>query len=203
MNLPHQSSSPVPSGLGNNQQNFVHLKGLIFAEYNFIYHINDGYFVTDLSKFRNKTQLLFQKISNKIMQLNLMIVDSIFPILLADVVLDTFLKGVSSFHQYTISKNKIIINDTEFDSEYLKYKFLYFIHHLLFSDIASNKIYKGEIDPSKIYYHRNDKNEIQYFSIFEQNQLQDLMFQKMNLEIVSNKSFITNGEANICFRIIY
>ncbi|MBK9330957.1 MAG: HpaII family restriction endonuclease [Ignavibacteria bacterium] len=201
MSIDTQFISPKPTN--KYTPNYIHLKRITFAEYNFIYHINDGYSINDLSKFSNKTQLLFQKISSKVMQMNLMIVDSIFPLLLADVVLDTFLKGVSSFHQYTVSKDKIIISDTEFGSEYLKYKFWYFIHHLLYSDIAGKKIYKGEIDSSNIYYLKNDKNEIQYFSILEQNQLQELMFHKMNLEIVSEKSFTAKDKANICFRIFY
>lgn len=134
------------------QPKFIHLKGVTFAEYNFVYHINDGYTIKHLSKFNDKHQLLFQKISSKVKQMNLMIVDSIFPILLAGVVLEIFMNGVSSFHEFTISKNKILISNTEFDRDYLKYKFKKFIHYLLFSNIASEEVCKGNIEIDKIYY---------------------------------------------------
>ena len=82
---------------GIQPSDFIHLKGKIFGEYNFIYHINDGYNPKDLSSFHAKHQLLFQKISDRTAQTNLMIVDSVFPIILADIVLEVFLKKVRHF----------------------------------------------------------------------------------------------------------
>jgi hypothetical protein len=201
MNISASTFSPILGG--TKSPNFIHLKDITFAEYNFVYRINDGYSVKHLSKFNDKHQLLFQKVSGKAKQMNLMIVDSIFPILLADVVLDTFLNNVSSFSQYSTSKNKIVINDTEFNREYLEYKFKYFIHYLLFSNIASDEACKGNIETDKIYYQKGQSRKLQYFSIFEQKELQDLMFQKLTLKINPDKSFITKDEASICLALLF
>lgn len=63
--------------------------------------------------------------SKKLKQMNLMLIDSIFPLILADVVLDTFLNKINSFYNYTKSKNKIIIYDSKFDSNYLELRVLF------------------------------------------------------------------------------
>jgi len=49
--------------------------------------------------------LLFQKFENKIQQMNLVLVDSYFPIILADLPLEVFINRVESFTEY-IEANK-------------------------------------------------------------------------------------------------
>lgn len=182
--------------------NFIHLKKYTFAEFNFIYHINDGFSIEHLSKFNGMHQLLFQKIDNKIYQMNLMVVDSIFPLILADVVLETFLNNISSFYDYTKYKKRIVINDMEFKRSYLEYKFKNFIHYLIYSNISSEKVFKGLIFANKIYYLKNEKNELHYYSIYEQKEFQELLFKKIKLVINYEKSFIYKGKANLCFKIV-
>lgn len=186
-----------------NIKDFTNLKEKLFAEYMFVYRINDEYSVTDLSSFHSKHQLLFQKISEKIKQVNLMIVDSCFSILLSDVVLDVLLNDVTSFAQYVTRKKKIIISDVEFDQTYIKYKLIDFTHHLLYSNISPGEICKGNVDPNKIFCLEDQNKEIQYYTIFERNELQELLFNKMTIEIDFSKSFIHKTNANICFRILF
>ncbi len=194
----------IPSVLNeSNLHNFIHLKGKVFAEYTFIYHINDGFSIKKLSNFSDKYQFLFKKISSKVKQLNLMLVDTIFPILLADVVLDVFLKNISSFSEYSNSKKAITINDTTFDKKNMEYKFKYFIHRLLQSNIATEEIYKGIIKADKIYYLKNQNKEIEFYTIYEQNELIDLLFHKMTLEINLGKSSINKNEVNICLKMFF
>jgi len=185
----------------SHQPNFIHLKDKIFAEYNFIFHINDGYLINALSNFNSKDQLLFQKIKSKTLQLNLMMVDSIFPLILADVTLEVFLNGIRSFHEYAQLKNKIVINDLKLECNYLEYKFKNFIHYLLFSDIASQTTFKGIINLDRVYYLKNKIEELKYYSIFEQKEIQELLYINARLEINIDKSFINDDKANICLTI--
>lgn len=199
MTLIPQSFLPIQNE--KNQPNFIHLKNKTFAEYNFIYHINDGYIVKELMKFNDRNQLLFQKISNKVMQMNLMIVDSVFPLLLSDVVLFVLLNKSESFHNYINANKRIFISNKEYNIDLLKYKFRQFIHYLLYSDIASEIVFTGSIDSYKVYYLKDVKGELKYYSIYEQNELQELMFNRMKLEINFKKSIIRKDEAEICLRI--
>src|SRR5690242_11629687 len=106
------------------QPNFIHLNKLIFANYKIIYHINDSYKIKNLSSVHSKHILLFQKFSNKVQQMNLIIVDDIFPILLADVALSSLLNNISSFNDYAlIADKKLLLIDTINNKDYFKYKF--------------------------------------------------------------------------------
>lgn len=188
---------------GIKKKNFIRLKDKTFAEYKFIYHINDGYSIKKLSDFSSKHQLLFQRMGNKIQQINLMLVDSVFPLILVDLVQEVFLKRVESILQYIDSKNKIVIEDTQFDKNYLRYKFDNFIHLLLYSNIASDKVCKSDFKADKIYYLNNTKGVIMYYSIYDLKELQDLLLQKMKLEINIDKSYIKNKNASLYMKIRY
>lgn len=201
MNLSNQITSSVSTC--KNQHNFIHLREKIFAEYNFVYHINDGYSIKELLKFNSKGQLLFQKINSKVKQMNLILVESIFPILLADIALEVFINKISSFSQYVTSRKRIAINDFEYDSDLLKYKLKYFIYFLLFSNIATEQICEGNIEPDNIYYLKNKRKEIQYYSFYERKELQDMLFQEITLKIDMDKSSIANKEANICLKVLF
>ena len=126
------------------ESKFIHLKGKAFAEYKIIYHINDGYSIKELSRFTANYQLLFQKFSSKIQQMNLMYIDSIFPIHLADVARETLLKGVSSFREYSLLKKEFIVISARRDTDYFRIKFYDFILQLLFSNIDLEEPYHVE-----------------------------------------------------------
>ncbi|MBK5285041.1 MAG: HpaII family restriction endonuclease [Bacteroidia bacterium] len=181
--------------------NYIHLKDKVFAEYNLIYHINDSYSIKQLSKVRYKEQLLFQKLSSKIQQMNLMLVDSIFSIHLADIVLETFLNKISTFKEYINLKKDFIVISAKRDKDYFNYKFNSFINYLLYSNIASEQVYKGEMETDKVYYLKSESGEIDYYPIFRQGELQNLLLEKMLLQINLNKSSISQEEATLCFKI--
>ena len=130
---------------------FMNLRNKIFAKYFIKYRINDLYSINEITKFRSKHQLLFQKIENINQQVNLAIVDSVFANILADVLLEVFLNNISTFNQYISTKNKISLVDKKDELIYFKYKFFNFIHFLLYSEIALNKTFKGEISSDRVY----------------------------------------------------
>ena len=189
--------------LEDRKSTYVNLHNRIFAEYVFIYRISDNYNVNDLHGFSSKYQLFFQKIKSKNQQLNLMFVDSIFTNILADVVLEVFIENANSFNDYINSKYKIKIVEEKQEERYFKYKFSDFINMLLYSDIASEQIYKGAEQTDRVYCVKNNLGELEYFSIYERVTLQLKLLQELVLEIDFNLSSISNQEVELCFRIRY
>ena len=181
--------------------NFIHLKGKVFAEYKIIYHINDGYAIKELNRFSSKYQLLFQKFNSKIQQVNLMYVDSIFPIHLADVALEVFLNRITSFQGYASLEKQFIVIDNQRDVFYFRRKFYDFILHLLFSNIAANKFFNEEIERDNIYYLKNELSEIEYYSFYRQRELQAILFDKMLLQINLDSSFIKKQDLVLCLTL--
>lgn len=181
--------------------NFIHLKQLVLGEYNFIYHTNDGHKITRLWKFSSKHQLLFQKLENKVQQMNLMLVDSVFPVLLADIVLEVFLNKVRSLKEYK-EKAKIDLGlRIPVDEKYLKYKFKDFLELSLYSNISSKHVCNGDMDTSKVFYFKDNEGELKYYSMYERFLLFDHLVDTMQLKIDFKKSFIHGAEVSLCLSI--
>lgn len=185
-----------------NPKNFIHLKEKILGEYIFIYHINDGYSIKNLSKFEYKEQLLFQKIENKRQQHNLMLIDSKFPIILADIVLEVFINDIENFTQYECTQCLIFPIDREFDKHYIKYKIKYFIQHLLYRNIGQLDNTANVLDLDKIFYRQNDLKEMEYFSVYEFEKLEELLFGNIRLEVDKKLSKVKNDNVNLRFRLV-
>ncbi|MES2617309.1 MAG: HpaII family restriction endonuclease [Bacteroidota bacterium] len=185
----------------NQSPTFIHLKNQLFGSYNFIFKINDSYSINEISKLKSKHQFLFQKIENKNQQLNLIYVDSVFANILADLTLEVLLKKVHSFQGYIDSKFKIKLVEPEDEIRYFTYKFSDFIHLLLYSDIAANKIYTDEIYTDRVFCLKENNQDIEFFSIYEQQELKNRLLNEMKLEIDFSLSSISENEANICLKI--
>lgn len=182
---------------------FVILNNITFARYIFVYKVNSGYSTNELSKFHSKHQLLFHKLENKNQHLNLMFVDSVFANILADVTLEVFLNKIDSFARYSSSKNKIRLVAEKDESRYFKYKFFSFIHMLLYSDIATKNIFKGQEFFDRVYCLKNIFGEIAYFSIYEQTTLQEKLLDELKLDIDFSSSSISKQEVKLCLKISY
>lgn len=180
---------------------FINLSNKTFAEYSFVYSINDTYSINELTKFSNKQQLLFQRIKNQNQNLNLLFVDSVFSNILADLTLEVFINNTKTFNQYLSSINKIKLVDEKNEQQFYKYKFFNFIHFLLYSEIALNKIYDGEINTDIVYCQKNTSGEIEYFSIYDQAELQLKLLDDLQLEINMDSSNISNQIITLCLRI--
>jgi hypothetical protein len=182
---------------------FLPLTHKTFAEYTFVYRINDGYSINEISKITNKHQLLFQKLESKNQQLNLMFVDSAFASILADVALEVCIGSISSFSQYVISKNKIKVVDEKEEDRFFKFKFCNFIYLLLYSDISSKTVFNGETFTVSVYCLKNKFGELEYFSIYEQSKLQLKLLEELNLQIDFHASSVVNEETKLHLIIKY
>ena len=133
--------------------------------------------------------------------MNLMIIDSVFPIHLADVARETLLNGVSSFQEYSFRQKDFIVISAKRDAGYFRIKFFDFILQLLFSNIALEEPFQIESKRENIYYLKNETNEIDYYTYYDQRKLQELLFEKMRLEIDKANSSITKDEVTLCLKI--
>lgn len=177
---------------------FINLKNKTFAKYCIEYRINDL-----SNKFRSKHQFLFQNIVNTNQHVNLIFVDSAFANILADLTLEVFLNNITTFNQYIYTNNKINIVENKNENIYFKYKFYNFIHLLLYSEIALNKPFKGDIFSDRVYCSKNTTNEIEYYSFYDQTELQLKLLDDLQLEIDLGLSSITNKKVKLCLRIFH
>lgn len=191
----------MESIFGIKTEEFEVLNGKIFAEYVIEYHINDCFSIKNLDGFYSKHQLLFQKYSSRIQQMNLVLIDSYFPLILADVALETFFKKVNTFREYVKSNRAVISIENVNDEDYLKYKFSNFIHQMLYTEISSKNVCKGELNTKKVFCLRNSFGELEFYSIFEYSKLEDLLFDKLKIEIDLLKSSIAGQHVKMNFII--
>jgi hypothetical protein len=187
------------------QTEYIKLNNKVFAKYTLIYslrvqHVPVGY-ISNINLLKDKNQLVFNNLENKIQEHNLIFVDSFFLDLLADLTLEVFINKVRSFNEYLESKPKI--NLPRIDHDYLKYKFFNFINLLLYSEIASNRVYRGDLKNHKVYCLKNKLNTLEFFSIYEQTSLQLKLLEELKLEIDSKKSGIFNSELKLVLKISY
>lgn len=182
---------------------FIALNNKLVAEYFLIFRINDSYSINEISKFKNKHQLLFQKVEDKSQQLNLMFVDSVFVNILADLALEVLLKNISSIQEYILSKEKIKLVEDLNEVNYFRYKFSDFIHLVLFGDISSAKQFNHELFTDRVFCLKNISGELEYFSIYEQKELQAKLLNESKVEIDYNVSSISNQGVKLCLRFIF
>ncbi len=181
----------IPTTISENLD-FIKLTNRKLAEYNIIYHINDGFKTSDFQNFKFKEQLLFQKFENHNQQLNLMLVDSVFPIILADIALLVFLGKIKSLDNYINSDERItfprIVNDIVFSPSKIKG----FINALMYGEVGGDDSWNGETNNQRIFCRRNSNGELEYYSIYDRKELFELLINKMILEIESIEWFNDN-----------
>lgn len=180
---------------------FVHLKKMELAEYGIVYRINDCYDVTELSDFRLKHQLLFQHFVNIQQQRNLMYVDSVFPLILADLGLDVFLKKIKSFEAYVPAQKQFSAPDLLDAGLYYNYKLRDFIEFLLYSDIAQTQKCTGIRNYDKIFGAAGTEDELEFYTLYERLKLYDYLMANMHLEIDLQKSGMTENEVTLYLKI--
>lgn len=117
-------------------------------------------------------------ISNRLLRLNLMLVDSKFPEILAETAL-----SANTLEQCTLEQivAELILHSQfskEYAARYNQYKINSFLQLLLFSNLATNDVCKGVIDYSRVYLYKTKQGDLHYFSIYDQNKLFNLIQQQ-------------------------
>ncbi|MCK6640982.1 MAG: HpaII family restriction endonuclease [Bacteroidia bacterium] len=108
-------------------------------------------------------------ISNQLLRLNLKLVDSKFPEILAEAAL-----RANTLEQCTLEQIVAeLISHSHFSKEYAaryyQHKINSFLQLLLYSNLATNEDCKGVIDSSLVYLYKTKQGDLRYFSIYDQN----------------------------------
>lgn len=143
-------------------------------------------FECEVDSMREKIKIA--GISNELLRLNLMLVDSKFPEILAEAALRTNALDKCTLVQIVAE----LISHSHFNNEYApryyQYKINSFLQLLLYSNLASNEVCKGVIDSSLVYLYKTKQGDLHYFSIYDQNKLFNLIQQ----QCVCKSSMVTD-----------
>jgi hypothetical protein len=180
---------------------FINLKNHVLAEYKLIYRINDCYKIKDVEFFNDKHQLLFQKIDSKILHLNLIYCDSIFPNILSDIALEVFINKINCIEDYINSKTKANITTHIRPKLYLLLKFYSFVYLLLYSDINQKKTSQGFINTSKVYCYKNKKQNITFYEYTMNPKLREFLKDKIKFEINFEKTRLERRKLKLNLKI--
>lgn len=128
-------------------------------------------------------------ISNQLLHLNLIMVDSKFPEILAEAALNA-----NTLEECTLGQIMAeLISHSHFSKEYAvryyQYKINSFLQLLLYSNLAKNEVCKGVIDSSLVYLYKTKQGDLHYFSTYDQNKLFNLIQQ----ECVCKSSILTDA----------
>ncbi len=186
----------------NNQQltDFINLTNRQLAKYEIVFLVNDGFSLKSIRDFSFKEQLLFQSFKNKNQQLNLMLIDSVFPIILADLALLVILGKVKNLNDYLNSNERIIFPQIINDKIYFERKIMDFMNGLLYGEVGGKAVWNGNTDNRRVFCIKNTNDELDFYSIFERNKLHELLKSKMKIEVNIPK---IGKNKNVCISLIF
>ena len=173
--------------------NFIHLKNLLLADYTFIYKMDKNSTEPNIKTIGRVGDLKFKSLKNKTQYLNLMMIESSLPDILWNIILNLIKE-----ENYTLTRTIINMNfeklslKKEIETS-TKYQLKKLLHHLLFSNISSSNVFNGTMENDRIYYFKMHDGELKYLSVFELNDLLDLVYSKSYFQIDLKKSFIKNS----------
>ena len=174
-----------------NPLKFIHLKNHDFGEFEICYHVNDGYVLPELRSVGSSDQLLFQGFKSRTQQLNLMMVDSVFPIMMAEMAVYVLLNGPMTIADYVLKGNP------SHGAYLMEHKMKRFINCLLYTNIVHLTPFNGEHDHERVFYQKRTNDEIEFYSIYEQRELGDLIYRVLMVEVDMERSMLNKGKADL------
>lgn len=101
--------------------------------------------------------------------LNLMLVDSRFPEILADVALMASWSGKLKLRELVEQLVRINHFNREYAQVFYQRKFYDFLKLLLYSNLNSRDVCHGKMDYSRIYCSKDSNGEVQFLNCYQQN----------------------------------
>ncbi len=186
----------------NNQKlaDFINLTNRQLAEYEMVFRVNDGYKLNSIGDISFKEQLLFKRFKNINQQLNLMLIDSVFPLILADIALLVLLDKIDNLNDYLNSNERIIFPQIKNDKIYFEQKIMEFINGLLYGEVGGKGVWNGDTDNRRVFCVKNTTDELDFYSIFERKNLFELLKSKMRIEV--NYAEIGKNK-NVCIGLVF
>lgn len=182
--------------------NFINLTNRKFAEYEILFRVNDVFELNSINDIKFKEHLLFQRFKNKNQQLNLMLIDSAFDLILADIALLVLLGKITNLKDYINSKERIVFPQIINDKDYFERKIMDFINGLLFGEVGGKKEWNGETDNRRVFFIKNPNDELVFYSIYESKNLFELIKSKMKIENMAS-NLVSKNKYVICLKLSF
>ena len=150
---------------------------------------------------KNGGKLVFKNVGNEIFKNNLVLIDSLMPNLLAEIVKTFFSSSLSAIKDLTefINKSNPLNYDNQFTHTFYEYK----IKKIL-TDIALGmtpaKVWSGIYDATGGFLIIKENGDVLCYHIYNRNQFEDYLFQNTKLETASSsrhefgKIYTENGK---------
>jgi len=146
-------------------------------------------------------QLKFITLENSIFKNNLVLIDSLLPNILAEIVTTFFTTTLSSIKDLTnsINKENPLDYDTQFAHTFYDYKIKRFLTDVALGMMPS-KVWTGIYDATGGYLIVKENGDVLCYHIYNRNQFEDYLFANTKLETASStrhgfgKIYIENGQ---------
>lgn len=132
-------------------------------------------------------ELCFISLENGIFKNNLILIDSLLPNLLAEVIKKFFTSNLSSINALieTISAQNPLEYDNQYSHSFYEYKIKRFLTDIALGMMPS-KVWSGKYDATGGYLIVKDDGEILCYHIYNRNQFEDYLFHNTKLETASS-----------------
>lgn len=141
-----------------------------------------------ISAINNKGgELLFEKMNNEVFKNNLVLIDSLMPNLLAEIVKTFYTTNLTSIKDLTENINRI--NPLNYDNQFAHTFYEYKIKKIL-TDIALGmtpaKVWNGIYDATGGFLIVKENGDVLCYHIYNRNQFEDYLFKNTKLETASS-----------------
>ena len=132
-------------------------------------------------------KLFFEKMTNDVFKNNLVLIDSLLPNILSEIVKTFYTTSLSSIKDLTANINKI--NPLNFDNQFVHTFYEYKLKRLL-TDVALGmtpaKVWNGIYNATGGFLIVKENGDVLCYHIYNRNQFEDYLFQNTKLETASS-----------------
>ena len=147
-----------------------------------------GKIIKRVLAIRNKGgELIFQNLSNAVFKNNLVLIDSLLPNILAEIVRTFYTSNLSSIKDLTenINKTNPLNYDNQFAHTFYEYKIKRFLTDVALG-MTPSKVWNGIYDATGGYLIVKENGDVLCYHIYNRNQFEDYLFQNTKLETASS-----------------
>lgn len=137
--------------------------------------------------YKNGGKLQFFGLENSIFGNNLVLIDSLLPYILSEVVILFFTSNLTSIQDITkkITESNPIKYDTQYEHTFYEYKIKHFLTDVALGMMPS-KVWSGVYDATGGYLVVKENGEVLCYHIYNRNEFEDYLFSNTKLETASS-----------------
>lgn len=171
----------------NRQYRFAGIRKRVLAEYGIVFLQKN-----ESINLISAVQLLPVRFARPYQQDNLMQIDSMLPLVIADLVANAWLGAIHTPKEYLYLPKEMHQPDIENDILYYGNMLREFIESLLYTDIARKPTWLGDKNYSKTYTRSTKPGQTGYDTLFDRLKLRDYLLDNLEIALI-NKRCKQNG----------